>query len=367
MPNPNRCLRRGHRAFRHGRIENAIAAFDAAVESAPTDRRGLIQSALARLRTGDYPAARAAADVLAERFPDDPIAALFAGRILLECGDPKAAEPFLRRAVQAQPDNELAQQYLALCKLAQGNVAEAAAEMNHLGFAANADFLALFSHEVERRLVPAPPVSDAESPPPSAAVVTALQEQESRAAALPASWTGRLRRRRIVAHLLRAGERAYDNGRFPDAMAIFEAASRLDPQSDFALLGVGLCALQMNRPNQAAEFLSLACRLRPHDSSLASHYADALYRAGQPEAALAVYEQIAPAGPDDFHAHYGCGRSLTALGRKQDAIEKFRTAFQCYRLDALDDCLVPAWNELKAKVAAANAPKSANGGLHPPP
>jgi len=345
-----RLLRAGHRQIRRRGLDAAVAAFAKAVESARDDRRPYIQLALAQARRGDCQAACLTVETMLKRFPGDVVVEICAGRCLLECDHPADAEPLLRSAVQSAPENALAQQYLALCQLMKGDLAAASAGIERMGLAANADFLALFSYEVERRLAPTSLLDDKEVPPPSESHRTVIAGREAQAAcAPPSSLFARLSRRRAMRKLARLGEQAYDGDDFAAALAAFEAAHRCGLEERIVWLGAGLSNLRLDRPNQAIHYLAQAFARWPNDGIVASSYADALYRAGRIAEALAVFEKIEPAGPEDFHAHYGRGACYAALGQKPVALEQFRNAFQQYRLDTLDDCLAPSWQELLKK------------------
>ena len=354
-----RLLRQGHRALRRLKGEAAVEAFGKAVSAAPGDRRTHIQLAQAQARGGDGGAARETVRAMLERFPGEAVVRLFAGRCLLQCADPAGAEPLLQAAAGQQPDNVLAQQYLALCELAKDNVEAAAARLNKAGLAANADFLALLSGEIERRLAPAAPAPDNEIPPPSETVAAALARLEERAGRASQGFLGKMKRRRIVAKIERLGERAYERGECGDALAAFEAARRWSAEDADVLLGVGLSALSLDCPQRALQPLAEAHAKRPDDGYTASTYANALYRASRIAEALAVFETVEPAGPDDFHAHYGRGACLAALGRLPGALEQFRVAFERYRLDAMEDCLIPSWQELLRRQEQDGSPREA--------
>lgn len=365
-----RYLRRGHRAMRRGDARAAVEAFTAAAESAEGDPRGAMQLALAQARRGECVEARRTVEDMVRAFPENAVARLYAGRALLECGDAEAAEPHLIAAAAMQPENARIQQSLALCEFMRGNLARAAERFERTGFRAGSDFLALLSYEVEKRLAPTPPVVDRDLPdllatstPPAAdcdgPVRSEIRAQPAAKAARRAArlesrvgrWSrvpllGRIVRALASRKLARAGERAYDEGEYAAALALFEAGRRIDPDALITHLGAGLSALHLGRPNHAIERLAAGWRRTPGDPLLASSYADALYRSGRPDEALAMFERIEPAGPDDFHAHYGRGACLTALGRKQRALEQFRLAFEGYGLDTLDDCLLPSWHEV---------------------
>ena len=378
-----RLLKKGHRLLQRNDPIAAEAAFARAAETAPDDPRGALQLALAQARRGACDEARHAVQALVERFPDRPVALLFAGRSLLECDDPAGAEPLLRAAAERQPENLRVQQTLALCELMQGRIAESAARFENAGLLGGPAFLALLSHEVERRLKPEAPAADPDAAlaadsgeppaagfeePTSAADSDAALAADSgeppappeRLAQLAARLEARvasrrvlpwLARRRAARILARTGERAYDREDFPGALVLFETLRRVQADAPIGHFGAGLAALKLNHPLQAVEALAEAHRLQPDDPLVAASYAQALYRAARFDEALAMYEKIEPAGPDDFHAHYGRGACLTALGRKAPALEQFRIAFERFFLDTLEDCLLPAWKKLVQVVA----------------
>jgi tetratricopeptide (TPR) repeat protein len=339
--------------LRAQRFEPAVAAFHKAAEAVPNDRRALVQLALAQSQGGDYLSARATTEAMLRRFPDDPVVQLAVGRCLLECEDSAGAEPLLRSAAESQPENALAQQYRALCELARGDLAAAAEHFERVGLAANADFLALFSYVVERRLAPTIPAADKDAPPPSESCAAQIAQLDAQATN-PASGTGRAKRkhRRALRMLSKLGERAFDAGDFAAALAAFAAASRGGSEEMIVWLGAGLSSLRLDRPNSAAEFLSKAYARWPDDGLIGSSYADALYRAGRIAESLAVFERIEPAGPDDFHAHYGRGACLAVLGQKPAALAQFRAAFRRFRLDTMDNCLLPSWEALQRRQSA---------------
>lgn len=401
-----RSLRKGHQALRSRGLETAVDRFQEAVEAVPGDPRAYLQLALAQAAGGEYEAARVTAEAMLERFPDNAVALLAAARCRLEAGDPAGAETSLRAAAQRQFDNMLVQQHLALCALMNDRIAPAATLLAHVGhiantqflalfdreiereeepveradeleaaadrfkpsaLAANAGYLALFSYEVERRIAPALPVPNNETSSPSEAFVQKVARLQKRAARRsPVSAGGRWARARIARRLERVGERAFERKQFAEALAAFDAAEGVADNRAFALLAAGLAALRLEMPNRAARRLAKAYSRRPDDGLIASGYADALFRTGRCAEALAVFGQIEPAGPEDFHAHYGRGACLTALGRKRQALAQFRIAFEHYRLDSLDDCLAHSWTELLRRQAALARNAERAGRAAPP-
>jgi len=351
----NRLLRKGHRALAERRFADAIALFRRAALTAPDDPRCAIQLALALARSGQCEGALETTAALAERFADNAVALALAGRSRLECGDPAGAEPLLASAARSAPENLVAARYLALCRLLRGETESAKDVIESSLRSAGSDFLALLSYEISVRLAPVPS-EDSQPPPPEPQLAERIARLESQASGAPAdSLAGRLRRRRIVRKLEKTGEQRYDRGDFAGALAAFEAARRLGSKSRLALLGAGLSALEAGAPHRAVEHLAEGCARWPGDAVVSSTYGFALLRAGRREEALEVFEKIEPAGPDDFHAHYARAVCLAALGRKTDALEQFRTAFEHYRLDTVEECLVPAWREFLERQGAAKS------------
>lgn len=343
-------MRKGHRAATRTDFEAACEAFEQAASVAPRDIRPQIQLARVHALSGEYDAARATSEAVVEQFPDDALVGLLAGRCLLECGEARKAMPLLEQAVAKLPDNPVARQYLALCALMNDDSAAAILQFEKAGLPGGVDFLALLSHEVERRILPAGLVEDREAPPPSAVVREYVERLEARMAGKSEStFRGRRARNHAVGSLARQGVKAYAAKRYADAAALFEAALRIQPEDREALVGAGASLTWLGGPNRAVEYLEKALGLQPDDVVTQSMYGGALAWAGRFEEALAMFSRIEPVGPDDFNAHYGRGACLAALGRKRESLEQFRIAFARYRLEAFEDNLTESWREYRKR------------------
>ncbi len=100
------------------------------------------------------------------------------------------------------------------------------------------------------------------------------------------------------ARLARAGWESLDAGRIPEAAAAFESALRLAPQQPSLLLGAGIAAHLQGREDDARRFLMDALKAQPGLTEASLVLGAVLYRTGDVDAAIDVYQQALAHAPD---------------------------------------------------------------------
>jgi tetratricopeptide (TPR) repeat protein len=141
----------------------------------------------------------------------------------------------------------------------------------------------------------------------------------------------RLRRRTqlfIYGDELRQGHAAYLRGEFEKALAVYEELRTRVPRSQAAHYGWGLAALKLGREQDAAKAFDLAFTIMPPHPEAGLRLAEIATAHGDAKIALGLYERVIDFLPHGAEAHYG--RAITALwlGRPQQALTGFRTAWR---------------------------------------
>jgi protein O-GlcNAc transferase len=118
----------------------------------------------------------------------------------------------------------------------------------------------------------------------------------------------------------------YQQGRFPEALALIGAALKTNPKAPPALLNYGLVLDALTRRKEALASFDKALALQPN-------YAEALYNRGivlrglqRPAEALASFEQALSIRPDYAEAHYNRGNALQDLARPAEALASYDRA-----------------------------------------
>ncbi len=115
---------------------------------------------------------------------------------------------------------------------------------------------------------------------------------------------------------------------FDAAAAAYAQARQLEPRFDWFYLG-GLVETRLAHHEAAARLLAEAVRLAPAALPARLALADALFDAGDRDAAGREYAGLTT-GASAPHAHYGLGRVFEARGNHQDAVAQFESAVQLY-------------------------------------
>jgi Flp pilus assembly protein TadD len=97
-------------------------------------------------------------------------------------------------------------------------------------------------------------------------------------------------------------------------------------ESAYGLLQRGRALASQRHFAQAAVVLERAVALEPGRGSITEALARALFNSGQHERAAAAFMTLLEIDPSNPYAHYGLGRSLSRLGRPDEARTHLRLA-----------------------------------------
>ena len=358
-----RGLRFGHRSEDVTRGEQLLSA--AGVE--PSDARSLAVAAQAAGK-GQLAEARQALAPLLQRSPKDVDAADLAGEIELAAKAPADAVKAWKQAVAARGEKKSARALfgLARAELAAGNVADAEANAraalgaSRLHAGARNLIAALIGqapeHEAEALTLLKAVTDDAEVRAASSDVelieaytmIGRIHLVRSRVSAAEQAFAAALKLDPLaVQALIGNGELFYRSGRFSEALARFEAATRASDENVPAKVGVAKTWLALERMKEAKDLLKKQRETHADDPLI-------LYWLGRTEEALgnkkdaeAVYGAAIKAGgdkPEVVDAYVALARLLSGSGRTDEAAQKLAEASQKFPE-------LPALHRAKGEVA----------------
>jgi len=271
-----RALRRGQKLARRGRLDDALAAFDAAGDVGHPPF--LVQHALALAGAGRLEAAVEKAAKAAAADPDDAVPAAFHAYLLLRAGRLAAARAELGRAESLGTRNPLVRSLRAALALLRGEVRDGCRGLLGGPLTDNLDVLGWTLGVLERKLFERAGANTGALPPES------------------------------------------DLDRESD-----ELPRTLPQRSARACARKGKKRLETGRPNGAAAFLGRAVSLAPENAEYRTMYGAALFEAGDFERAeselAAVPQEDAAAGVAQFYRAANAYR----LGRYEQAMELLNT------------------------------------------
>ena len=137
-----------------------------------------------------------------------------------------------------------------------------------------------------------------------------------------------------AAELYGAAYAMYDHRRDTQAVALGQAAVKVDPKHNAAWDLLGLAYQRMNRLDEAIEALRTQVAVRPLHDRAHSHLAGALRKAGRDAEAIAAYEKHLEFAPTDGQAFSDLGYLLLDAERYGDAAARYERAAALKPTDA---------------------------------
>ncbi|HKV40186.1 MAG TPA: TonB family protein, partial [Blastocatellia bacterium] len=126
------------------------------------------------------------------------------------------------------------------------------------------------------------------------------------------------------AAVVRLGKAYFDEGRFEEALKLFETASRLTPSDSAAYYEIGSSFIALKDYDSAIEALNRAVGLRPDYLEALGLLAFAYNLSGRYQDAIPVCMQALNLEPRNPDAYHGLGWAFGGLHRFRDAIEAYR-------------------------------------------
>ncbi|WP_157598112.1 MULTISPECIES: glycosyltransferase family 41 protein [unclassified Rhizobacter] len=131
---------------------------------------------------------------------------------------------------------------------------------------------------------------------------------------------------RDTVYLLNLARAQMKNGAHDKALQSAQSALALKPDDALARMIVADCLSAQHRYLEAANCLQQQPNQTPRNAEYYQNLGEALFNAGQHQAAIAALFEALSRNVDHALSHYRLGLSFNALGMKQEATECFRTA-----------------------------------------
>lgn len=265
-----------------GALDRAAERFEAAVEAAPRLLPAWVRLGELRLEQGDLEAADGYLTRAAELAPESPGVQAALGQLHLARGEHQEAVELISRALEQVPEANRLHYPLALAYRGLGEIDRARHHLDKRG---------------EVGVTVADPLMDE---------VEAFTEGER-------------------VHLL-SGRRAFEAGRYAEAVTAFERAVNAAPDSARARVNLASALSEMGEPSRAAAELEKAIGLEPDNATAHYNLGVLLTRHGRAADALPYLERAVELEPSDGEARLELATALREAGRTEAALEAYREA-----------------------------------------
>lgn len=267
-----------------GRLDEALTAYNRALELAPEDLPALVHVGEIHLLQGRRPEGEAALRKALAVTPEDAAINALLGQAALERGDFRAAVDHLEVALRGAPDANRLHYPLSRAYRGLGEEAKAAEHLAKIG-------------KVGVR--PEDPVLDS----------------------LESLRTGERAR-------LESGKRAYNAGRFAEAAEEFRGALKARPESVEARINLAATLARQGDTQGAITELREAVVLAPANATARFNLGLLLAAGGASAEAIDHLKAAVAARPQDAEAHRELARLLRDAGRSEEALKEYGTAVE---------------------------------------
>ncbi len=267
-----------------GRLDEAVTAYNRALELAPQDLPALVHVGQIHLLEGRREAGEAALRKAVAAAPEDPAINALLGQAALERGDFREAVDRLEAALRAAPGANRLHYPLSRAWRGLNDEAKAAEHLAKVGTVG---------------VRPDDPVLD---------VLESLR-------------TGERAR-------LESGKRAYNAGRFAEAAEQFRGAQEARPESVEARINLAATLARQGDPNGAVAALREAVKLAPANPTARYNLGLLLAAGGPSREAIEHLAAAVAARPQDAEAHRELARQLREAGRFEEALQEYGKAVE---------------------------------------
>src|SRR5258705_12946579 len=149
----------------------------------------------------------------------------------------------------------------------------------------------------------------------AAVVVWAWPSRSAQAAEADKTDKGEVRAGTELRERVDRASAAFEQGRFQDARAEYDKATKQDPGSIRAWVGLGWANWQLGDRAQALKIWNDILKVKPGDSKILLALGQAHEANSNWTEALGYYERLIKSGSEGREAHFGKARVLEQLGR----------------------------------------------------
>lgn len=289
VDNPQLAMQSANALLAAGETDRAIEILEAIPNDEGVGNRDLLL-VLAKLRSGDIAAARAQAQSVLDRRPDDPAAHRLMGGFFLSTGDLDAAREEFGKVLELNANDKGAILSLARVDVAAGNPAAAQRRLEAVLEREPGDLATLNALAQ---------VAAMQGDTAQAVVQLERARKANPAAAEPSL--------KLARHFLEQGDLAR-------AEQLALEAVRKAPNSGHAHLMLGMVRTRDGRPSEAQASLERATIVQPNFAEAHLMLGGVRQELGLLDAAIASYKRAIELSPDSLMAHSALAGAYVALG-----------------------------------------------------
>ncbi len=131
-----------------------------------------------------------------------------------------------------------------------------------------------------------------------------------------------------VRPLLRRAFASSGNGRYPEALALFDEVLLAEPENRTALLGRAVALRRSGKAQEALDALDRVLAVEPANAAALLNRGRLLQERGDLTASLETFERLVAAAPNDWDVWMARGDVLSRLGRIADALRSYSEALR---------------------------------------
>jgi len=333
-------LDEARRKLRIGDAPGARRAAEEALAFACRDAEAYLVRGRAFLQAGDLEAARGDIDDALDRHPRFARAEAWRGRIELAGGRPEKALPYFKRASEIDRQLAVAQEGLGMARYELGEMQPAREALERA--------IALDRDLGEAHLYIGWMLLESGGPDDRA-----IRRAEAREAFVRAKRANA----RLVPAYEALGALSEEEGDDEDAIVQYRTALEIDAESVPSLLGLAAVYIAQGRLDDAAPLLDDAAALEPDTGRAEILRATIAVERGDNAAAIRALEAGLATTPDAADETLLLAFLYEAEGRTEDAMSAYRSAL------AIDDELSGAWRQMGVLFAGSGRPDEARDAL----
>jgi tetratricopeptide (TPR) repeat protein len=323
-----RSIRKAWALSANGRLDEGLSLL-ASEASDPSTHRGsknFYQRGLLLLNAARWAEAAEVLDHWVADNPEDGAGHLFLGQALVNLEQWDESMTHLEKCLSLEPDNLIAQNYLALASVGAGMPDNARALWLKSGLHLNRSFLATFARVVERRLEE----TSGLYPQTTRDLISACQTP---AAQLWMKWgripgLGKVFRSLAIRRWTKLGEKLLYGGSCEGALEVLGLVLSVDQNNTLAKVGRVMALIGLERWDAARKMITEQLSGRPDEfrEFYLVAFSYCLLKGGEAETALEVLRHVPTPGPEDHGKNYIAGLCYLALGDEAAAQRSFTIA-----------------------------------------
>ena len=330
-------LWRAQRRIERDDLYSATQILRRAASYSPDNPRVWVMLSSVYSRRGEFENAEQSLKKALELAPQKPSFHLLLGQIYYDTERFERARKEFEYCISAQPENQLAQNFLALTLYQLGEHSQAMEMFASTGLANNKEFLSRFSLLFEKEVMENPDKFPEPSPQYEEIVSSVYYRlyDTFRGSGV----VGRVFKFLLLRKCFHRATRLMTYGSFSEALNVFNFILKIHPGNSDALSGIAISYYEQGKYEEAKKIFLELIEQEHFEPILLVYLGLCYYRLKNYNSALALFERVSNHRPEDYNANYYTGLCYLALGDKLNAVRSFEKAFKRYFVDTSEQCL----------------------------